>query len=177
MVGAEEPHMEILVVAALIGLIPAAIANNKGYSFVLWWFFGAALFIVALPVALLMTPNAAAIEQSKLRAGMKKCPFCAELVKAEAKVCKHCGRDLLHFVSEPSKTPDKMGFDADRFATLPNSDTPASDPNSDSAGRQRADIDRFLEGERLPPKYDEWGHPLEQSKAESVGFGTLLKSE
>jgi hypothetical protein len=24
----------------------------------------------------------------------KKCPFCAELVKKEAKVCKHCGRDL-----------------------------------------------------------------------------------
>ena len=25
----------------------------------------------------------------------KKCPFCAELVKEEAKVCKHCGRDLV----------------------------------------------------------------------------------
>lgn len=27
-------------------------------------------------------------------ADTQKCPFCAELVKAEAKVCKHCGRDL-----------------------------------------------------------------------------------
>lgn len=24
----------------------------------------------------------------------KKCPHCAEKVKAEARVCKHCGRDL-----------------------------------------------------------------------------------
>jgi len=24
----------------------------------------------------------------------KKCPHCAELVKTEATVCKHCGRDL-----------------------------------------------------------------------------------
>jgi len=49
--------MEILIIAALIGLIPAAIAQNKGYSFALWWFFGAAFFIVALPAALLMSPK------------------------------------------------------------------------------------------------------------------------
>jgi hypothetical protein len=88
--------MEILVIGAVIGLIPAAIAQSKGYSFILWWFFGAFLFIVALPVALLMKPDTAAIEQSQLREGMKKCPFCAELVKLEAKVCKHCGRELYH---------------------------------------------------------------------------------
>lgn len=24
----------------------------------------------------------------------KECPFCAELIKKEAKVCKHCGKDI-----------------------------------------------------------------------------------
>ena len=28
------------------------------------------------------------------RAREKKCPFCAEFVKAEAKVCRFCGRDV-----------------------------------------------------------------------------------
>lgn len=25
----------------------------------------------------------------------KKCPHCAEFIKADAKVCKHCGRDVV----------------------------------------------------------------------------------
>lgn len=36
-----------LVVAALLGLIPASIAKNKGYSFGGWWLYGWLLFLVA----------------------------------------------------------------------------------------------------------------------------------
>lgn len=49
--------MEILIFAVLLGLIPAAIASKKGRSFGTWWFFGAMLFIVALPMALMMKPK------------------------------------------------------------------------------------------------------------------------
>jgi predicted membrane channel-forming protein YqfA (hemolysin III family) len=86
--------VEILIIAVLIGLIPAAIAQGKGKSFLLWWIYGAAIFIVALPHAIFMRADDRAIENQQLSSGMKKCPSCAELIKQDAKVCKHCGRDV-----------------------------------------------------------------------------------
>lgn len=41
-------YLMTLIVAAFLGLIPATIAKNKGYSFGLWWFYGWMLFIVAI---------------------------------------------------------------------------------------------------------------------------------
>ena len=86
--------MEFLVIAVLIGLIPAFIAQSKGRSFVPWWIYGAAIFIVALPHALLLKPNQQLIEQEQLLQGMQKCPFCAEIIKGDAVVCRYCGRDI-----------------------------------------------------------------------------------
>lgn len=47
----------ILLAAVILGLIPAAIASKKGRNFLDWWFFGASLFPIALPAALLIKPN------------------------------------------------------------------------------------------------------------------------
>ena len=86
--------MEILILACLIGIVPAAIAQNKGHSFILWWLFGTALFIVALPCALLIKPNQKALNQQKRDVGMRKCPACAEWIHQEAKLCRYCGTKI-----------------------------------------------------------------------------------
>jgi hypothetical protein len=47
---------ETIAVAVLVGLVPAAIARRKGRDFLVWWFFGAMMFVLALPAALLLRP-------------------------------------------------------------------------------------------------------------------------
>lgn len=86
--------MEVFLVAVLIGLIPAIVAQGKGRNFVLWWLYGAGLFIVALPHSLIMKANPQDLEQKQISDGMQKCPHCAEYVKPDAKVCRYCNRDI-----------------------------------------------------------------------------------
>lgn len=127
--------MEIIIAAILLGLIPAIIAHSKGRSFGLWWLYGALLFIVALVHSIVMSTDNKTIEQKQIDNGMRKCPFCAELIKPEAMKCKHCGSEVkpvdentpsnLEYGFNPSNLPfdsffirRKVGFDVNDHAIM-----------------------------------------------------------
>jgi hypothetical protein len=86
--------MEIVLYAMLLGFVPATVARHKGRSFLAWWAYGTILIVVALPHALLLRPDVRQVERQQLAQGLRKCPFCAEMVKPDAKVCRYCNRDL-----------------------------------------------------------------------------------
>ena len=74
------------------GVLGAMIANNKGNSGCV----GILLGLILGPIGLLLTFfSSDNKDELRRRTGdTKKCPYCAEFVKSDAIVCKHCGRSL-----------------------------------------------------------------------------------
>ena len=64
--------MEVLALAILLGLVPATIASRKGKKFAVWWLYGTALLILALPHALLLKPDRNYVERVQIS---EKMPF------------------------------------------------------------------------------------------------------
>lgn len=89
--------MEILIFLVLVcvGTIPAFIAQSKGRNFYGWWVYGTLFLLIALVHALAIGKTQEAAEIDRLISGTaRRCPFCAETIRAQAVVCRFCGRDL-----------------------------------------------------------------------------------
>lgn len=102
--------MVLVFVAWLImaGVV-AMVASNKGWSGFGWFLYGLIIWPVALVHVLVMKPNSAAVEARALASGeSRKCLFCAELIKSEAKVCRFCGRDLPEHLTQPAQRADTL---------------------------------------------------------------------
>lgn len=88
--------MEWVVGWVILSALAGSIAKAKGRSAAAY-FFCSMIFspLVGIILALAVRPDHAVLEKIELRQGKaRKCPACAELVKPDARKCKHCGAEI-----------------------------------------------------------------------------------
>ncbi len=84
----------LLIWSFVFAAISALVANTKGLSSGKWFAISFILGPIGFVWVLLTAKDEVAIAKRKIEDGdLKACPFCAEAIKEEALICKHCGRD------------------------------------------------------------------------------------
>jgi len=78
--------LTLMVVGIFFGVVAAVIAHQKGRSKLRWFLVGFFFHIIGLVV--LFIPPVPKLGVTK------KCPKCAEIIKAEARICRFCHQEI-----------------------------------------------------------------------------------
>ena len=86
---------EVIIVWFLCGIIAGTIGEWRRVGFVLHFLIGILFGPIGILTAFLFRPT----DEERYRSdgtssGLTKCPYCAEYVKVEARICKHCRSEL-----------------------------------------------------------------------------------
>ena len=81
----------LIIVWIVLGFVTAKIAVSKGRPFSTWLIYG----FLCFPLAILYLAVTKPSDETLVDSGeYRKCPFCAEIVRREAKLCRYCGKEL-----------------------------------------------------------------------------------
>ncbi len=72
----------VFIVALVFGVVSSVIAHNKGRNSLGWFIAG----LLVGPFALVVASLPPVVREGQF----KKCPRCAEIIRAEATRCRHC---------------------------------------------------------------------------------------
>ena len=90
-----EEYWGIIIFLNIVWVVIATVIGSKkgktGAGFALGLFLG----LIGIAIIASMQPNNAVLVQNQLQSGeFKKCSHCAELIKAEATICRFCGNNI-----------------------------------------------------------------------------------
>lgn len=93
----------VIVIWIVMAIIVCVVALNRGRNGFGWFVYGLLIWPVALINVLVIPPLNERVETRAIEAGdSKRCPHCAEIIRAQANVCRYCGRDV------PVENPDAL---------------------------------------------------------------------
>ena len=92
-----------IVASTVLGWMIGSSKGKAGAGLAL----GLLLGPLGVVIALFLKADAHKVESNAIKSGeSKKCPFCSELIKVDAVVCRHCGRDLPVAGADPAAAAD-----------------------------------------------------------------------
>ncbi|TVR94393.1 MAG: zinc ribbon domain-containing protein [Spirochaetaceae bacterium] len=106
-----------IVVSAVLGWMIGSSKGKGGAGLALGIFLGP----LGVLIALFLKADTQKVEATAIQSGeSKKCPFCSELIKVDAVVCRFCGRDL---PVPGTAMPEAPGVDPEQSTASPEAPT------------------------------------------------------